>query len=182
MIASRDVKQTQLALGYRTFGIQDKRKYALTVMDAILGRGMSSRLFQSVREKRGLSYDISSRAQFFSDAGMFGIAAGLDPSKAEEALATIDRELTRIKTRKVPEEELERTKEFLIGNFRLSHEKVLSKMLFHGSTTMAFGRLVTTTEQIKEIRKVTPEDVIEVAREVLVNDNRSVSWVVPTPT
>ena len=64
----------------------------------------------------------------------------------------------------------------------ITGEKVLSKMLFHGSTTMAFGRLVTTTEQIKEIRKVTPEDIIEVAREVLVNDNRSVSWVVPTPT
>lgn len=180
MIASRDVKQTQLALGYRTFGIHDKRKYALTLMDAILGRGMSSRLFQSVREKRGLSYDISSRAQFFSDAGMFGIAAGLDPSKDEETLATIDRELVRIKSRKVSEEELERTKEFMIGNFRLSHEKVLSKMMFHGSTTMTFGRLVTTAEQIKELRSVTADDIIEVAREILVYDNRSVSWVIPS--
>ena len=93
----KDVQQTQLALGYRMFGIADPRKYAATVMDAILGRGMSSRLFQEVREKRGLSYDISSRAQLFSDAGMFTVTAGVDPSKAARALATTDRELRRIR-------------------------------------------------------------------------------------
>ena len=177
--ASKDVTQVQLAVGYRTFGVTDSRKYALTVMDAILGRGMSSRLFQSVREKRGLSYDISSRAQFFSDAGMFTISAGLDPSKADEALSTIDRELKRIRTYAVPEQELERTKEFLVGNFRLSHEKVLSKMIYHGTTLLSFGRLVPTSEQVEGVRAVTSRDILEVAREVLAVDRRSLSYVVP---
>ena len=176
---AKDIAQTQLALGYRTFGICDKRKYAATVMDAILGRGMSSRLFQEVREKRGLSYDISSRMQFFQDAGMFTVTAGLDPSKAKDALATIDRELKRICEKPVSAAELKRTKDFLIGNFRLSHEKVTSKLFFYGQTMLSFGRLVTTQEQVEGIRAVTSADVMRVAKAIFKRTNRSVSWVVP---
>ena len=176
---SKDIAQTQLALGYRTFGIRDSRKYAATVMDAILGRGMSSRLFQEVREKRGLSYDISSRMQFFQDAGMFTITAGLDPSKAKDALATIDRELKRVCEKPVSAAELKRTKDFLIGNFRLSHEKVTSKLFFYGQTMLSFGRLVTPQEQVEGIRAVTAADVKAVARAILKSTNRSVSWVTP---
>ena len=176
---AKDIAQTQLALGYRTFGIADKRKYAATVMDAILGRGMSSRLFQEVREKRGLSYDISSRMQFFQDAGMFTITAGLDPSKANEAIATIDRELKRIREKTVSAAELKRTKEFLVGNFRLSHEKVTSKLFFYGQTMLSFGRLVSPQEQVEGIRAVTAADVKAVANAILKRTNRAVSWVVP---
>ena len=177
--AAKEIAQAQLALGYRTFGIRDSRKYAATVMDAILGRGMSSRLFQEVREKRGLSYDISSRMQFFQDAGMFTITAGLDPAKAKDALATIDRELKRICEKPVSAAELKRTKDFLIGNFRLSHEKVASKLFFYGQTMLSFGRLVTPQEQVEGIRAVTAADVRAVARAILKPSNRSVSWVVP---
>ena len=177
--ASKDIAQTQLALGYRTFGIGDKRKYAATVMDAILGRGMSSRLFQEVREKRGLSYDISSRTQFFQDAGMFTVTAGLDPAKAKDALLTIDGELKRIREKSVSAAELKRTKDFLIGNFRLAHEKVTSKLFFYGQTMLSFGRLVSPQEQIDGIRAVTAADVKSVANAILRPSNRSVSWVVP---
>ena len=176
---SKDIAQTQLALGYRAFGIGDGRKYAATVMDAILGRGMSSRLFQEVREKRGLSYDISSRMQFFQDAGMFTVTAGLDPAKAKDALATIDRELKRIREKPVTATELKRTKDFLIGNFRLSHEKVTSKLFFYGQTMLSFGRLVSPQEQIDGIRAVTAADVKRVAGAILRPSGRSVSWVVP---
>ena len=176
---SKDIAQTQLALGYRTFGIGDKRKYAATVMDAILGRGMSSRLFQEVREKRGLSYDISSRMQFFQDAGMFTITAGLEPSKAKDALATIDRELKRIREKPVSAAELKRTKDFLIGNFRLAHEKVTSKLFFYGQTMLSFGRLVSPQEQIEGIRAVTAADIRAVANAILKQSNRSISWVAP---
>ena len=177
--ASKEIAQAQLALGYRTFGICDDRKYAATVMDAILGRGMSSRLFQEVREKRGLSYDISSRMQFFQDAGMFTVTAGLDQSKAKDALATIDRELKRIREKPVSAAELKRTKDFLIGNFRLSHEKVTSKLFFYGQTMLSFGRLVSPQEQIDGIRAVSAADVKSVANAILRPQNRSVSWVLP---
>ena len=175
----KDVQQAQLALGYRTFGVPDPRKYAATVMDAVLGRGMSSRLFQEVREKRGLSYDISSRMQFFSDAGMFTVTAGVDPSKAEMALATTDRELRRICEKRVSAAELRRTRDFLVGNFRLSHERVTSKLFFYGQTMLAFGRLVTPEEQVEGIRAVTPADVQAAARSIFVPSARAESWVVP---
>ena len=177
--ATKDVVQAQLALGYRTFGIGDRRKYAATVLDAILGRGMSSRLFQEVREKRGLSYDISSRMQFFQDAGVFSVTAGLDPAKAKDALATIDRELRRVCEKPVSAAELKRTKEFLIGNFRLSHEKTTSKLFFYGQTMLSFGRPVSPEEQVAGIRAVTAKDVQAVARAIFKPSNRSVSWVIP---
>ena len=179
VLTAKEIAQAQLALGYRTFGICDRRKYAATVMDAILGRGMSSRLFQEVREKRGLSYDISSRMQFFQDAGMFTITAGLEPSKAKDALATIDRELKRIREKPVSAVELKRTKDFLIGNFRLAHEKVTSKLFFYGQTMLSFGRLVSPQEQIEGIRAVTAADIRTVANAILKQSNRSISWVVP---
>ena len=178
---ARDIQQAQLALGYRTFGVKDPRKYAATVMDAVLGRGMMSRLFQEVREKRGLSYDVSSRMQFFSDAGMFAVTAGLDATKGAKALSTIDRELARIRTQRVGAAELRRTKEFLTGNFRLSHERVTSKLFFYGSTLLAFGRLVSPQEQVEGIRAVTAADVQAAAAAILRPENRSVSWVVPRP-
>ena len=177
--AAKDVQQTQLAVGYRTFGVTDPRKYAAVVMDAVLGRGMSSRLFQEVREKRGLSYDIASRMQFFRETGMFTVAAGLDGAKSDLALRTIDREFDRIRTKRVPAAELARTKEFLVGNFRLSHEKVVSKLFFYGATLLSYGRLVTTDEQVEGVRAVTAADVQSVAEDILRPEARSISWVVP---
>ena len=175
----KDVQQTQIALGYRTFGIGDRRRYAAAVFDAVMGRGMSSRLFQSVRERRGLSYDISSRMQFFADAGMWTVTAGVAPDKAEAALATIDRELVRIRERKVAAAELRRTKDFLTGNFKLSHEKVTSKLFFYGQTLLSFGRLVMPDEQVAGIRAVTADDVMEAARSILRPSMRAVSLVTP---
>ena len=180
VVVEKEVHQTQIALGYRTFGISDPRKYAATMLDAVMGKGMSSRLFQQVREKRGLSYDISSRMHFFSDAGMFTITAGVDSSKAAAALSVISKEIDRVKAIKVPLSELNRTKEFVLGNFRLSHERVVSKMFYYGSTLLSYGRLITTAEQIDAVKAVTPTDIIEVAEAIFDPANRSLSRVVPS--
>jgi predicted Zn-dependent peptidase len=181
-VAQKDVQQTQLALGYRTFGISDPRKYAATLLDGVLGRGMMSRLFQELREKKGISYDISSRMQFFSDSGMFTVTAGLDPAKAQIALKTIYREIDRLKTRRVTAAELKRTKEFLVGNFRLSHEKVTSKLFFYGQTMLSFGRIVEPQEQVDGIQAVAADELQSVAREIFDESRRSVSWVTPQHT
>lgn len=175
----KDVNQAQMALGYRTFGIRDRRKYAATVMDAVLGRGMSSRLFQEVREKRGLSYDISSRMQFFGDAGMFVIAAGLDAGKMESTVTTVRKELERVCERPVSAAELRRTKDFLIGNFRLGHEKIISKLFFFGQTMLSFGRLVSPAEQIEGVRNVTSAEVQATAQAILRRGNACLSKVMP---
>lgn len=176
---SKDIQQTQIALGYRTFGINDKRKYAASVLDSIMGKGMSSRLFQEVREKRGLSYDISSRMQFFTDAGMFTITAGIDPKKESSVIKTIDKEIDKIRSKKVSSAELKRIKEFMLGNFRLSHERVVSKLFFYGSTLLSYGRLITTEEQVESVKAVTASDVLDVAEAIFDPVNRAYSRVVP---
>jgi predicted Zn-dependent peptidase len=176
---AKDVSQTQIAMGFRTFGIGDRRKYAMTVLDAALGRGMSSRLFTEVREKRGLGYDISSQMHFFRDAGLFSITMGTDPSKADIAISTIRRELARIREKKIGATELKRTKEFLAGNFRISHESVRSKMFFYGSTWLSFGRIVLPSEQVDGIKAVTAGEILRVAGEVLRDGNSSLSLVTP---
>lgn len=178
-IVERDVQQAQLALGYRTFGVSDRRKFAATLLDGVLGRGMMSRLFQELREKKGISYDISSRLQLFSDSGMFTVSAGMDPSKAQVALRTICREIERLKTRRVSAAELKRTKEFLVGNFRLSCEKVTTKLFLYAQSLLSFGRIVEPQEQVDGVLAVTADDLISTAREVFDSSRRSVSWVMP---
>ena len=134
---------------------------------------------QEVREKRGLSYDIASRMQFFRDAGMFVVAAGVDSAKADKTVEVVDRELAKLCERGVSAAELARTKEFLVGNFRLSHEKVTSKLFFYGATMMSYGRLVMPSEQVDGIKAVTREDVQSVARAILGKGARCLSRVVP---
>lgn len=175
----KDVNQVQLAVGYRMKTVCEKSKYDATVMNAILGRGMSSRLFQEVREKRGLSYDIASQLQMFTDYGMFTVTAGLDKAKADLALETIDAQLKKIREKKVGPVELKRTKEFLLGNFKLGQERIIAKLFFYGSTMLSFGRLMSPQEQIDGIRAVTADDVLAIAGKFLRPSNRSVSWVVP---
>ena len=147
-----------------------------------MGRGMSSRLFQQVREKRGLSYDISSRMQFFSDAGIWSVTAGVDPSKVEKTLEVIDRELVKICDRKVGAAELKRTKEFLTGNFRISHERVQSKLFFYAQTMLSYGKIVSPEDQVEGIRAVSADDVQAVAAEIIDPARRSLSTVVSKGT
>ena len=163
VVKAKEVQQTRIAVGYRTFGLTDRRMYAAAVFDAILGRGMSSRLFQEVREKRGMSYDISSRMQFFSDAGMWTVAAGVE----------------QIRERRVGAAELKRVKDFMLGNFRLAHERVTAKLHFYGQTLLAFGRAVEPEEQVRGVAAVTADDVLAVANDILDPGLRSVSRVVP---
>ena len=177
--AAKDVKQTRFAIGYRTFGFADRRRYAAAVFDAVLGRGMSSRLFQEVREKRGLSYDVSSRMNFFSDTGMWTVSAGVEPSKEEKAIAVIERELRRIRTSRVGAAELRQVKDFMLGNFRLGHEKVVSKLHFYGQTLLAYGRAVEPAEQVRGIAAVTADDVLAVANDIIDPSVRAISRVVP---
>lgn len=174
----KDVKQLQLAIGYRICGRDDPARYAAVVTDAILGRGMSSRLFQEVREKRALAYDISSHAQFFEDTGMFAVTMGLAPENREKAISTVNRELEKIKQKNVSVAELRRVKEFLIGNFKLSHENVKAKMFFHATAVLLFGKIVHPSEQIDGIAAVTAADVRNAASRFFVPENRSVSSVV----
>jgi len=179
--AERDISQVQLALGFRTFGVRApiRRKCAASVFDAMMGRSMSSRLFQSLREKRGLSYDIRSQLQFFDDAGGWVVTAGLDTSRVGAALAAIDRELDRIRAVRPSAAELKRTKDYLAGNFRLGLESMRARLFYYGNCVQTYGRIREPGELVDGIAAVTAEDVRQVAEDILCEKNRSASWVTP---
>ena len=179
--AERDIQQVQLAMGFRTFGVRApaRKKYAANVFDGLMGRSMSSRLFQSVREKRGLSYDIRSQLQFFEEVGGWAVTAGLATDRVPQAVSAIERELDRIRAKRPGAAELKRTKEYLVGNFRLGLEQVRARLFYFGNGVQTYGRILAPEEVVAGISAVTADDVLEVANEILQEKNKSVSWVVP---
>ena len=179
--AERDIQQVQLAMGFRTFGIRApaRKKYAANVFDGLMGRSMSSRLFQSVREKRGLSYDIRSQLQFFEEVGGWAVTAGLATDRVPQAVSAIERELDRIRAKRPGAAELKRTKEYLVGNFRLGLEQVRARLFYFGNCVQTYGRILAPEEVVAGISAVTADDVLEIANEILQEKNKSVSWVVP---
>ena len=179
--AERDIQQVQLALGFRTFGVRApaRKKYAANVFDALMGRSMSSRLFQSVRERRGLSYDIRSQLQFFEEVGGWAVTAGLASDRVPQAVETIEREFARIRAKRPGAAELKRTKEYLVGNFRLGLEQVRARLFYFGNCVQTYGRILPPDEVVAGIAAVTADDVLAVANEILDDAKKSVSWVTP---
>ncbi len=179
--AERDIQQVQLAMGFRTFGVrvQVRKKYAANVFDGLMGRSMSSRLFQSVREKHGLSYDIRSQLQFFEEVGGWAVTAGLATDRVPQAVSAIEREFDRIRAKRPGAAELKRTKEYLVGNFRLGLEQVRARLFYFGNCVQTYGRILAPEEVVAGILAVTADDVLEIANEILQEKSKSVSWVVP---
>ena len=179
--AERDIQQVQLALGFRCFGVHapERKKCAANVFDCLMGRTMSSRLFQSVREKRGLSYDIRSQLQYFEDVGGWAVTAGLDTARVDQAVAAIDREFVRIRAKRPSSVELRRTKDYLLGNFRLGLENQRARMFFFGNCVQTYGRVRDPQDMVRGIEAVTADDVLAIANEILDDSLKSVSWVTP---
>jgi len=179
--ATRDVQQVQLALGFRTFGTHAPmaKKHAANLFDCLMGRTMSSRLFQSVREKRGLSYDIRSQIQLFEDVGGWTVTAGLDTARVDQALAAIEREFVRIKAHRVSAAELRRTKDYLAGNARLGLESQRARLFYFGNCVATYGRIIPPQEAMEGVLRVTADDILAVANEILQDSRKSVSWVTP---
>lgn len=175
----REINQSQAVLGFRIFGRHDSRRYALRVLNGILGENMSSRLFQSVREKHGLCYSISSTYQLFEETGLFAVSGGFDQSRALAALALTAKELRRIKDVPVRAPELKRAKDYLLGSFRLGLESSGAQMLFLGETVVDYGRFIPAEETIEGISSVTAEDVQFVANDILAPDRLTLALVVP---
>lgn len=179
--AERDVQQVQLALGFRCFGVHasERKKCAANVFDCLMGRTMSSRLFQSVREKRGLSYDIRSQLQYFEDVGGWAVTAGLDTARVDQAVETIEKEFARIRAKAPSAAEIRRTKDYLLGNFRLGLENQRARMFFFGNCVQTYGEVRDPQDVVKGIEAVSPADVLSVANEILDDTFKSVSWVTP---
>lgn len=155
----KDTEQAHLCMGTRSIKASDDRYYALSVLNNILGSSMSSRLFQSIREEKGLAYSVYSMASAFSDMGYFNIYAGVSHDKLPEAIAAIKQELIKMGEKGVTDDELQAAKEQIKGSYIFSQENVSGRMFSIGKNLTILGRTYTLDEVIQRIDSVTQDDI-----------------------
>lgn len=175
----KEIAQVHAVVGFRIFGRHDDRRYALRVLNGLLGENMSSRLFQSVRERHGLCYSIQSSFQLFEETGLFTISGGFDEQRACAALKLTAKEIRRLLRTNVGAAELARTKEYLLGAFRLGLEGASNQMTYLGECVQNYGRFIHPDETIKAIKAVTAADVRRVAEDIFDPAHMTLSLVVP---
>jgi predicted Zn-dependent peptidase len=166
-LVSRPIEQANLVLGCAGLSRSDPRRFALGVLNSALGGGMSSRLFQEVREKRGLAYSVFSFSSQHADAGLWGIYAGCLPAKADEVLAICRDEVAKVIADGLTDEELVRGKGQLRGSIVLGLEDPSSRMSRLGKSELVHPRLEPVEEILAAIEAVTADDVREIAGAVL---------------
>ena len=166
-LVSRGIEQANLVLGCEALARTDDRRFALGVLNAAFGGGMSSRLFQEVREKRGLAYSVYSFAAQHADTGMWGIYVGCLPAKADEVLAICAEEITRVVEGGLTDAELARGKGQVRGSIVLGLEDPSSRMSRLGKSELVYPRLEPVDEVLTSIDAVTHDDVRAVAAEIL---------------
>jgi predicted Zn-dependent peptidase len=165
-LKTKDTEQAYVVLGTQGLSVCDERRYALSVLDTIVGGGMSSRLFQEVREKRGLAYSVYSFQQGYRDAGLFGVSAGTSPQSVQECVDVIVDELARMAETGPEEAELNLAREHIKGSLTLSLEASSSRMIRLGRSEFNLGRQVTIEEIEAEVDAVTYDHVVALAREL----------------
>jgi predicted Zn-dependent peptidase len=166
-LVSRGIEQANLVLGCTGLRRTDDRRFALGVLNSALGGGMSSRLFQEVREKRGLAYSVYSFTSQHADIGQWGIYAGCLPSKADDVLSICRDEIEKVVSRGLTDAELDRGKGQLRGSMVLGLEDPSSRMSRLGKSELVYPRLEPVDEILASIEAVTHDDVRAVAAEVL---------------
>ncbi|WP_335985862.1 M16 family metallopeptidase [Glycomyces sp. MUSA5-2] len=167
LVERHDTEQAHLVVGCRLFSRHDPRKDAFEVMNNILGGGMSSRLFQSVREQRGLAYTVYSFTSYFADTGSFGVYAGSNPDKVHQVRKLVLAELERMASEGVTDEELLRGKGMSRGGMVLSMEDSGSRMNALGRAELLYGEHLSLERELADIEAVTSEQIRSVSAEIL---------------
>lgn len=162
----RGTEQAQMCLSLRGVARRDPDRYAVDVLTAVLGDGMGSRLFQEIREKRGLAYSVDASSSHLSDTGAFVVYAGVPPERAPEALEAILEQLDRVRRRQVTKGELDRAKEYTKGHLLLGLETPSANAGWVGSQVAQGLDIITPEQATASIDAVTADDVRRVARQI----------------
>jgi predicted Zn-dependent peptidase len=166
-VVGDDTEQANLVLGMTGLTRHDPKRFALGVLSSALGGGMSSRLFQRIREERGLAYSVYSFSTTYSDAGQFGVYAGCQPGKADEVLGLMIAELDSVASGELTAAEIERGKGQMRGSIVLGLEDSGSRMTRIGKSELVYGDILGVDDLLTCVDEVTPESVAEVAAELL---------------
>ena len=179
LVKFKETDQTHFVLATRTFSLFDKKNTILSVLGGVLGGGMSSRLFQKLREEMGVGYYVRAYNDPFTDHGFFQISAGVDNKRVVEVLEAVQLECKKLMNEKVGNEELEKVKECLIGNMKLSLESSDDIANFHGGQELLRKKITSAEEKAKEIRKVTAVQIQNLAKEIFKNQKLNLALIGP---
>ena len=175
----KGLEQMHVCLGSGFPSIQDERRFAAALLNIILGGNMSSRLFQEIREKRGLAYSVFSFFSAYLDTGMLGIYAGVEPRDARETVRLVLVELDRLLAGDISPQELAASQEHLKGNIILGAESVDNRMTRLAKNELTYNRQIEFDEVLDAVRRVTLDDVVALAREHLQPENLSLTALGP---
>ena len=159
----KSIEQVNLVLGAPGYSQMNDDKYKLSILDAVLGGSMSSRLFQEIREKRGLAYSIGSYSQSFREGGYFAVYSGTSPTTSEQVIDLIKTEFTNIRKNNITDKELERAKNQFRGSVVMSQEGMNSRMRRIGSNELVYDRVIPIDETMAKIMAVSLDDIAQVA-------------------
>ncbi|MFC1815681.1 M16 family metallopeptidase [Thermodesulfobacteriota bacterium] len=159
----KDLEQAHLCLNTKGLSATDPRRYCFSLMNTILGGNMSSKLFQEIRERRGLAYSVYSFVSSHGDTGMFGVYAGVAPDKAQDTVALILKEMHKLSSKRISLSELQAAKEFTNGNLLMASESADSQMVRLAQNEIYFGRYLAPQEVIDSIASVTVDDIFNLA-------------------
>jgi predicted Zn-dependent peptidase len=174
---AKPLEQVHFCLGAPGLSQHDERIYALQVVNTILGGGASSRLFQKIREERGLVYSIYSYFTAFNDAGLFTVYAGTNAENLGEVLELTWREIEQLMESGITPEELARVKEQIKGSLLLASESVTHRMHRLGKSEIIYGRLISPEEVLQKTSAVTRDEVLSLVRELLAPERLSITTI-----
>jgi len=173
----KDIEQVHICMGFKGMELGAKDVYDLLAVNNIFGGSMSSRLFQEIREKKGLVYAIYSSPSFYRDAGLFSIYAGMNPECLKVVVDLIKDEVRRLVEEKISEEEIEKSKQQMEGNYILGAESISGKMFSMGKSELLLKRILTHEEVMGKINSVTIESAQKVVDNIFDLSNMSFSMV-----
>ena len=179
LIKWKQTDQTHFVLVFRTYALENNKNPALNVLGAILGGGMSSRLFQKLREEMGVGYYVRAYNDVFTDHGFFQVSAGVDNKRIDEVVRAVLVECKKLKNVKIKEEELNKVKEYLIGNMKLSLESSDDIANFYGGEEILKRRIKTPDQKAIEIRKVTATQIQKLAAAIFKANTLNLALIGP---
>jgi len=176
-IVDKKTEQTHFVIGMHGYSRFHPERHKASLLNIIMGANMSSRLFEEVREKRGLAYEISSRNSFLQDTGSFTISAGVETKKAPLAIKVILKELEKIRKKPVSTDELRRAKDYFLGQFYMGLEDTLDQMSWIGERVLYMGEIPSKFEIEKQIEQITPEQITEAANDIFKNNRLNLALI-----
>ncbi len=166
-LIEKEIQQVHAIIGKQTYGYNSDKRTAVSVLNQLLGEGSSSRLFQSLRERNGIAYQVNSFLNSFYDVSSFGVYFSTNEKMTDKALSLVSKEFKKLREVKVSDRELKKAKESLKGSLLLSLESTSNRMIRMTQSEMYFNKVYTVDEAIKKIDAVTSEELLEIANELL---------------